>query len=60
VILILSGAGVMLGGLLVLLAMVIRLIEPSLALSLLSYATTFVGMLLGMMGATQYAQRRRR
>jgi hypothetical protein len=57
--LILSGACVMLGGLTLLLAMVIRLIEPGLALSLLAYASTFVGMLLGMMGAARRARTQR-
>jgi hypothetical protein len=55
--LILSGAGVVLGGLLLLLAMVVRLVEPSLGLSLLAYATTFLGILLGFAGAVRLGHR---
>jgi hypothetical protein len=57
--LILAGACVVLSGLTLLLAMVVRLIEPGLALSLLAYASTFVGMLLGMMGAVRRARTQR-
>jgi hypothetical protein len=56
--LILSGVGVVLGGLLLLLVMVVRLVEPSLGLSLLAYAITFLGMLLGFAGAVRLGRRR--
>jgi hypothetical protein len=51
--LIVAGAGVMLTGLALLLAMVVRLIEPSLALSLLSYGSLFVGMFLALPGVAR-------
>jgi hypothetical protein len=57
--LILLGAGITLGGLVLLLAMVIRLIEPGLALSLAGYATAFVGMFIGLAGAVRLSGRRR-
>lgn len=44
---------VMLAGLALLFAMVIRLVEPNLALSLLGYATICAGMMLGLAGAVQ-------
>lgn len=50
---------VMLAGLALLLAMVIRLIEPSLALSLFGYATICAGMMLGLAGAVQREGSRR-
>ena len=50
---------VMLAGLALLLAMVIRLIEPNLALSLFGYATICAGMMLGLAGAVQSEGRRR-
>lgn len=56
--LIVSGIGVVLGGLLLLLAMVVRVIEPGLGLSLLAYATTFLGLLLGFAGAVRLGRRR--
>lgn len=46
-------ATVMLAGLALLLAMVIRLIEPGLGLSLVGYATVCAGMMLGLAGAVQ-------
>ena len=52
-------AGVMLAGLGLLLAMVIRLIEPGLALSLVGYGTICAGMLLGLAGAVQCERGRR-
>jgi hypothetical protein len=55
--LILAGAAMMTAGLALLLAMVVRLIDPGLALALLGYATLFVGMLLGLAGVTRYARR---
>lgn len=55
--LILAGAAMMAAGLGLLLAMVVRLIEPALALSLLSYATLFAGMLLGLAGVIRHARR---
>ena len=48
---------VMLAGVAVLMAMVIRLTEPSLGLSLIAYATICAGMGLGLAGAVQ-AERR--
>jgi predicted benzoate:H+ symporter BenE len=51
--LIVTGAAVMLAGLALLLAMVVRVIEPSLALSLLGYASLFIGMFLTLPGATR-------
>lgn len=57
--LIIYGAGVMLAGLVLLLAMVARAIEPSLGLSLLGYAIAFAGMFLGLAGAVRHAPRRR-
>ena len=50
---------VMLAGLGLLFAMVIRLVDPSLALSLLGYATICAGMMLGLAGAVQREGRRR-
>ncbi len=52
-------AAVMLAGLVLLLAMVIRLFEPGLALSLIAYATICAGMMLGLAGALQSEGRRR-
>jgi hypothetical protein len=52
-------ATVMLTGLALLLAMVIRLIEPGLALSLFGYATICAGMMLGLAGAVQCEGSRR-
>ena len=46
----LMGLGVMVAGLGVLLAMVVRVIEPSVTLSLASYAVAFVGMMLVLSG----------
>jgi hypothetical protein len=51
--LIIAGASVMLSGLGLLLAMVVRVIEPSLGLSLLGYASLFVGMFLALPGAAR-------
>ena len=52
-------AGVMLAGIVLLLAMVIRLVEPSLGLSLIGYATICAGMMLGLAGALQCERGRR-
>lgn len=57
--LIACAAAIMLAGLGLLLAMVVRLVEPSLALSLVSYATTFLGMMVGLAGATRRRRSRR-
>lgn len=57
--LIACAAAIMLTGLGLLLAMVVRLVEPSLALSLVSYATTFVGMMVGLAGVTSGRRSRR-
>jgi uncharacterized membrane protein YqjE len=38
------------------LLMVIRVIEPSFALSFLSHGASFVGLLLGMIGAVSYVR----
>ena len=48
-----GAAGIMLCGLALLLAMVVRLAEPSLAWSLLGYAMICAGMVLGLAGALQ-------
>jgi multisubunit Na+/H+ antiporter MnhC subunit len=48
---------VMLAGIGVLLAMVIRLTEPSLGLSLIAYAAICAGMGLGLAGAVQSERR---
>jgi hypothetical protein len=53
--LVLAGATIMLGGLALLMAMVIRLIEPGLALSLFAYATALGGMMVGVAGAVRHA-----
>lgn len=50
-------AAVMTAGLALLLGMVIRLAEPSLAWSLLGYAAICAGMMLGLMGAVQRSRR---
>lgn len=50
---------VMLAGLALLLAMVIRLADPSLAWSLLGYAGICAGMMLGLAGAVQRGGGRR-
>lgn len=47
----LIGAGIMLAAITLQLAMVVDLIEPSLALSLTGYAALFAGMALGVVGA---------
>lgn len=57
--LMLCGAGISLTGLLLLLAMMIRLIEPGLALSLLGYAGLLAGMLVAVAGAARKAHQRR-
>lgn len=44
---------VMLAGLGLQLAMVVGLVEPGLALSMLGYATICAGMMLGLAGAVQ-------
>lgn len=48
-----------LAGLALLLAMVIRLVEPGLGLSLVAYATMCAGMMLGLAGALQSGGLRR-
>jgi hypothetical protein len=50
-------AAVIIAGLALLLGMVIRLAEPSLAWSLLAYAAICAGMMLGLMGAVQRSRR---
>ncbi len=55
----LCAAGVMLAGLALLLAMVVRLSEPSLVWSLVAYATICAGMGLGLAGAVQRERGRR-
>ena len=52
-------ATAMLAGLALLLAMVIRLVEPGLGLSLTAYATICAGMMLGLAGALRCEGRRR-
>jgi hypothetical protein len=39
------------------LLMVIRVIQPSYVLSFLSYAASFVGLLLGLIGSASYVHR---
>lgn len=46
-------ATIMLAGLALLLAMVVRLVEPGLALSLVGYVSICAGMALGLAGAVQ-------
>jgi hypothetical protein len=41
------------------LLMVIRVIQPSYVLSFLSYAASFVGLLLGLIGSASYVHRRK-
>jgi len=57
--LLLSGVAIMLTGLGLLLAQVSRAIEPGLALSLLSYAAAFGGLLVGIAGLIQLLSARR-
>ncbi|EPC03111.1 hypothetical protein L861_22640 [Litchfieldella anticariensis FP35 = DSM 16096] len=57
--LMLCGAVISLLALLLLLAMVIRLIEPSMALAMLGYAGLLSGMLVAVLGATSKARQRR-
>ena len=57
--LVLLGASVMIGGLVLLLAMVARMIEPGLILSLAAYATAMGGMLIGVAGAVTLSRRQR-
>jgi hypothetical protein len=52
-------ATVMLAGLALLLAMVIRLVEPGLVLALFGYATICAGLMLGLAGALKCEGRRR-
>lgn len=47
----LIGAGIMLVAIALQLAMVVDLLEPSLALSLAGYAALFAGMAIGVAGA---------
>lgn len=54
-----AGACVTLAGLALLMAMVVRAIEPGLALSLLAYAALFAGMMLVVIGAVRRARARR-
>lgn len=57
--LILIGLGIALGGLTLLMLMVIRLIEPGLALSFLAYAAAFAGTFVGLAGVIGLVQRMR-
>jgi len=52
-------AAVMLAGLALQLAMVVRLVEPGLGLSMLGYATICAAMMLGLAGALRSGGRRR-
>jgi len=38
--------------------MVIRVLEPSFALSFFSYAASFIGLVTGLIGMAQYGRRR--
>ncbi len=42
------------------LTMVLRIVEPSLALSFLTYVASFTGLLLGLIGAAWYSRMSRR
>lgn len=57
--LVLAGAGVMAAALALLLAMVVRAIEPGLGLSFAAYAALFAGMLLAFAGIVRIARPRR-
>lgn len=52
-----AGACVTLAGLSLLMAMVVRSLEPGLALSFIAYAMLFVGMMLAVIGAVRRARR---
>jgi hypothetical protein len=57
--LMLLGAGVMLAGLVFLLAMTARMVEPGLAQALVGYATAMGGMLIGVAGAVSLPRHHR-
>ena len=52
-------AGIMLAGLALLFAMVVRLTDPSLGLSLIAYAAICAAMMLGLAGALRRDRGRR-
>jgi hypothetical protein len=52
------GVPLMLGGLALLFAMVVRSIEPGLWLSLLGYAAMFAGAMLAIVGTVEALRRR--
>ena len=52
-------AGIMLAALALLLAMVVRLADPSLALALIAYGAICAAMMLGLAGALQRDRGRR-
>ncbi len=54
---VIAGALLVLGAVLPFL-MVIRLIEPSFALSFFSYGASLVGLVMGLIGIAQYGHRR--
>jgi hypothetical protein len=57
--LVVVGVCVALAGFLVLLAMVVRVIEPRIALSLAAYAAAFAGMMLAVGGIVRRTRRAR-
>lgn len=57
--LVLAGAGVMAAALALLLAMVVRAVEPGVGLSFAAYAALFAGMLLAFAGIVRLARRGR-
>ncbi len=57
--LVFAGACVMAAALALLLAMVVRAIEPGLGLSFAAYAALFAGLLLAFAGIVRVARRRR-
>jgi membrane associated rhomboid family serine protease len=58
--LMLVGTVLLLASCLVLLLMVIRVIAPSLLLSLAAYAASLGGLIVGIVGAVDYTRRARR
>lgn len=58
--LIIIGFALLLLGFLATFAMVIQLVEPGFALSFLAYASSFVGLMLGLVGVARYSGKGRR
>lgn len=53
------GLGLMLGGWVLLFVMVLRLLEPSLLLSFLSYGASLAGLMFGLLGVIEVWRPRR-